>query len=80
MDHVFWISLTALALSTVAGFLAFAAWFIGKVEDLHARINLVKDGYFRRDDLATHLGPICEAINALRTDMRSLSELLSREI
>ncbi len=78
MDQALWISLSALALSTLAGFLAFAAWFIGKVEDLHARIDRVKDGYFRRDDLSTHLHPIREAIIALRAEMRSISDLLSR--
>jgi hypothetical protein len=76
MEQAVWISLAALALSTLAAFLAFAAWFLNKIEELHGRINLVKDYYFRRDDLAAHLLPLKEAVNALREDMRSLTEFL----
>jgi hypothetical protein len=41
-------------------------------------VDHVKDGYFRRDDLAAHLLPLKEAVNALREDLRSLTEFLGQ--
>ena len=40
------------------------------VNELHARVNSVKDDYVRRDDLAAHLGRIEMSVRDLRADLQ----------
>ena len=92
MDAQAWVALGALIFLIAMALIGMAVYLIGKIElvrdtmhrksdELHARVNNVKDdqtnNYLRKDDLATHLGPLKEAIEGLRADLREIIKHMS---
>lgn len=45
--------------------------FSAKIAKVHERIDKVKDGYVRRDDLDARLDPITQQLTELRQEVRS---------
>ncbi len=80
MDAQAWVALAALSFLMICAFVGMAAWLLSRIEvlrdDLHGRINKVKDDYLRRDDLSTHLKPLQEGLEAMRDDIRDLTGIL----
>ena len=84
MDASAWVALAALTFAVILSLAGMAAWLLTKIEsvreashqksdDLHERINNIKDSYVRRDDLDSHLKPIKDMLHELHNDLKRLS-------
>ena len=84
MDAQAWVALAALTFMIVLSLIGMAVYLIGKIEtvretmhekndELHERLNAVRDQYVRRDDLKEHLEPLKTSLQKLHDEIQNLA-------
>lgn len=84
MDAQAWVALATLTFGVILSLIGMAVYLLAKIEtvreishkksdDLHERINGIKDDYVRRDDLESHLKPLKDLLAELHQDIKRLA-------